>query len=278
MTSRKYIGPKVAPTFADPVEYDLYKEYDPLTIVEYEGQYYMSKKAVPDMIDPSIEEWWIQLKEGPQGERGPKGDTGERGPQGIQGPQGERGPEGPAGPTGPQGPAGPTGPAGNPADLDITESKSSNDYKDSMSTDAIEGVFVNAAISGYTLFVNIGISAQPGFVNEQDYNKGISGGSIELPNFTNLLKNNNVRLLNDNSNNGFIPYYATENRKGKLQLENPAYGPGVFNVSGMIYKESTELNPIYNIRYDYSVMGTPNKKSSVVNCYCLLAVPLTAAS
>lgn len=106
---KTYIGPKVAPTFSDPIEYDLYSDYEPLTIVEYEGTQYISKKFVPDMVDPSMDEFWMEFKTGEQGPQGPKGETGPQGPQGEPGPEGPEGPEGPQGPQGPMGPAGPSG-------------------------------------------------------------------------------------------------------------------------------------------------------------------------
>lgn len=143
-----YIGPKVAPTFADPFAYDLHSSYEPMTIVEYGDDWYISKQTVPDMVDPTMDQFWQQIPEGKQGPQGPKGDsapipavtanatTGEPGTeaeasvtQSIDGtrmnfnftiPRGDQGEQGPAGEQGPEGPQGEPGEPGSDVDIQFT--------------------------------------------------------------------------------------------------------------------------------------------------------------
>lgn len=44
---REYIGARYVPVFADPVTWDDERAYDPLTMVQYSGETYMSKQYVP---------------------------------------------------------------------------------------------------------------------------------------------------------------------------------------------------------------------------------------
>jgi hypothetical protein len=54
-----YIGNRYVPVFADPVEWDNLRIYEPLTIVTYQGTSYTSKKAVPAGIALSNTEYWV---------------------------------------------------------------------------------------------------------------------------------------------------------------------------------------------------------------------------
>lgn len=54
-----YIGNRYVPVFANPVEWDNLRIYEPLTIVTYQGTSYTSKKAVPAGIALSNTEYWV---------------------------------------------------------------------------------------------------------------------------------------------------------------------------------------------------------------------------
>lgn len=58
MTVREYIGARYVPLFADPIEWDNTKTYEPLTIVYYEGNSYTSKQYVPTGIAITNESYW----------------------------------------------------------------------------------------------------------------------------------------------------------------------------------------------------------------------------
>lgn len=47
MSVREYIGARYVPIFADPIEWDASKAYEPLTIVQYQGNSYTSRQYVP---------------------------------------------------------------------------------------------------------------------------------------------------------------------------------------------------------------------------------------
>lgn len=54
-----YIGNRYVPIFANPVEWDNLREYEPLTIVTYQGTSYTSKKRVPVGTELSDTEYWV---------------------------------------------------------------------------------------------------------------------------------------------------------------------------------------------------------------------------
>ena len=60
MTVTQYIGARYVPLFADPIQWDTTKEYEPLTIVLYEGNSYTSRQAVPAGISITNEIYWAQ--------------------------------------------------------------------------------------------------------------------------------------------------------------------------------------------------------------------------
>lgn len=60
MTVTQYIGSRYVPLFADPLEWDIKKTYEPLTIVLYQGNSYTSRQAVPADIDITNESYWAQ--------------------------------------------------------------------------------------------------------------------------------------------------------------------------------------------------------------------------
>lgn len=56
---RQYIGARYVPIFADPIEWNDQRTYEPLTIVTYMGASYTSKKNVPVGIQPTNTEYWV---------------------------------------------------------------------------------------------------------------------------------------------------------------------------------------------------------------------------
>ena len=54
----QYIGARYVPIFANPIEWDNTKEYEPLTIVTHEGNSYTSMQTVPAGIDISNSQFW----------------------------------------------------------------------------------------------------------------------------------------------------------------------------------------------------------------------------
>lgn len=54
----QYIGARYVPLFADPLEWSNTKEYEPLTIVLYQGNSFTSRQFVPKGIDISDESFW----------------------------------------------------------------------------------------------------------------------------------------------------------------------------------------------------------------------------
>lgn len=54
-----YVGNRYVPVFANPVSWDNIREYEPLTIVTYQGASYTSRKSVPAGIDISNTDYWV---------------------------------------------------------------------------------------------------------------------------------------------------------------------------------------------------------------------------
>lgn len=68
MATRQYIGARYIPVFADPVEWDDTRPYEYLTMVQHEGETYMSKQNVPigaplpDISqDEESTEYWVHM-------------------------------------------------------------------------------------------------------------------------------------------------------------------------------------------------------------------------
>ena len=59
MTVTQYIGARYVPLFADPAEWDSTREYEPLTIVLYQGASYTSRQAVPVGVSISNTDYWV---------------------------------------------------------------------------------------------------------------------------------------------------------------------------------------------------------------------------
>ncbi len=60
MSVREYIGARYVPIFADPIDWDSTKTYEPLTIVYYQGNSYTSKQSVPAGINITNESYWAE--------------------------------------------------------------------------------------------------------------------------------------------------------------------------------------------------------------------------
>ena len=58
MAVTQYIGARYVPLFANPMQWDSTREYEPLTIVQYEGNSYTSRQAVPAGISITNEQFW----------------------------------------------------------------------------------------------------------------------------------------------------------------------------------------------------------------------------
>lgn len=56
----QYIGARYVPFFADPIEWQPNKLYEPLTIVTYNNSSYTSKQTVPAGISPDNGEYWVE--------------------------------------------------------------------------------------------------------------------------------------------------------------------------------------------------------------------------
>lgn len=54
----QYVGARYVPKFADPIEWDIERGYESLTIVTYKGESYTSKCPVPPGIDLKNERYW----------------------------------------------------------------------------------------------------------------------------------------------------------------------------------------------------------------------------
>lgn len=59
MANNIYIGNRYVPVFANPVEWDNLREYEPLTIVTYQGTSYTSKKTVPVGTGLDNKDYWV---------------------------------------------------------------------------------------------------------------------------------------------------------------------------------------------------------------------------
>ena len=55
----QYVGARYVPLFADPLDWNSKREYEPLTIVLYQGASYTSRQYVPVGIDINNEQFWV---------------------------------------------------------------------------------------------------------------------------------------------------------------------------------------------------------------------------
>ena len=58
MATTQYIGARYVPLFADPIEWDKTKQYEPLTIVTNNGNSYTSRQFVPTGVEITDEAFW----------------------------------------------------------------------------------------------------------------------------------------------------------------------------------------------------------------------------
>lgn len=58
MAVTQYIGARYVPLFADPLQWDNERTYEPLTIVQHQGNSYTSRQLVPTGIDITNEDFW----------------------------------------------------------------------------------------------------------------------------------------------------------------------------------------------------------------------------
>lgn len=58
--TQQYIGARYVPVFADPIEWDINKPYESLTIVTYQGNSYTSKCAVPGGTEITNTRYWAK--------------------------------------------------------------------------------------------------------------------------------------------------------------------------------------------------------------------------
>ena len=58
MATTQYIGARYVPLFADPIEWDKTKQYEPLTIVTNNGNSYTSRQFVPTGVEITNEAFW----------------------------------------------------------------------------------------------------------------------------------------------------------------------------------------------------------------------------
>lgn len=60
MSVREYIGARYVPVFADPIQWDSTKVYEPITVVKNLGTSYVSRQSVPAGIAIDNENYWIR--------------------------------------------------------------------------------------------------------------------------------------------------------------------------------------------------------------------------
>ena len=59
MATRQYIGARYVPAFANPIEWDNNRIYEPLTMVTHLNNTYTSKKPVPQKVDINNTDYWV---------------------------------------------------------------------------------------------------------------------------------------------------------------------------------------------------------------------------
>lgn len=60
MATTQYIGARYVPLFAEPIEWDKTRQYEPLTIVTNNGNSYTSRQFVPAGVEITNEVFWVQ--------------------------------------------------------------------------------------------------------------------------------------------------------------------------------------------------------------------------
>ena len=59
MATTQYIGARYVPVFADPIDWDNTRTYEPLMVVTYQGASYTSRQYVPAGIEITNESYWV---------------------------------------------------------------------------------------------------------------------------------------------------------------------------------------------------------------------------
>lgn len=59
LPNRQYVGARYVPKFSDPIEWDINRSYEPLTIVTYLNNSYTSKIPVPVGVEITDEKYWV---------------------------------------------------------------------------------------------------------------------------------------------------------------------------------------------------------------------------
>ena len=58
MSVTQYVGARYVPLFANPIDWDITKAYEPLTIVYHQGNSYTSRQSVPTGTDINNDTYW----------------------------------------------------------------------------------------------------------------------------------------------------------------------------------------------------------------------------
>lgn len=94
-----------------------------ILIMKLDNYYYINENESNFYLDNTIENFSLDIFEGPKGDTGDIGYDGTRGLQGLQGPRGDRGDQGPQGQQGPQGYRGVAGDTGEKGEKGIDGKK-----------------------------------------------------------------------------------------------------------------------------------------------------------
>lgn len=63
MTATQIIGPRIAPLWADPVEWTSTRTYEPFTFVTYQGDSYCSRQDTPIGINITNDDYWVKVSD-----------------------------------------------------------------------------------------------------------------------------------------------------------------------------------------------------------------------
>ena len=63
MSVTQIVGPRIAPYWADPVEWTSTRAYEPFTFVTYQGDSYCSRQDIPIGIDIKNDDYWVKVSD-----------------------------------------------------------------------------------------------------------------------------------------------------------------------------------------------------------------------
>ena len=63
MAVTQIVGPRIAPYWADPVEWTSTRAYEPFTFVTYQGDSYCSRQDTPIVIDITNDDYWVKVSD-----------------------------------------------------------------------------------------------------------------------------------------------------------------------------------------------------------------------